>query len=246
MRDLLILGTTPHAIEMAELVGRINSTLPAWRLAGFVAHDGSRIGERLADLPVYSYDDALQEFPLAGLAPVYEWPRKDDLPRDRLVSLVDPTSVIAPSARIGLGCVIFPQCYVGGGARIGDFLFCLAGVVINHDDVIQDHVTLTSGVVIAGDVEVEAGCYLGQGCTVRELLTIGRGSLIGMGAVVLHDVAPNSVMIGNPARRLRSRDESNPLVRLLRRARRKLKREAAALVARSRASGAGATGHRTA
>jgi serine acetyltransferase len=40
---------------------------------------------------------------------------------------------------------------------------------------------------------------------VRELLTVGRGSLIGMGAVILHDVQPNSVMAGNPARRLRAR-----------------------------------------
>jgi acetyltransferase-like isoleucine patch superfamily enzyme len=52
---------------------------------------------------------------------------------------------------------------------------------------------------------VEAGCYLGQGCTVRQELRIGAGSLVGMGAVVVRDVPPGSVVAGNPARRLRDR-----------------------------------------
>ncbi len=54
-------------------------------------------------------------------------------------------------------------------------------------------------------VHVESGCYLGQACTIKQYLTIGRESLIGMGSVVLKDVPPNSVMVGNPALWLRKR-----------------------------------------
>ena len=36
-----------------------------------------------------------------------------------------------------------------------------------------------------------------------DVLRIGRDSLIGMGCVVVKDVPPNSVMAGNPARRMR-------------------------------------------
>jgi acetyltransferase-like isoleucine patch superfamily enzyme len=106
--------------------------------------------------------------------------------------------------------VIYPHCFVGARAEIGDFLFCLSGSVINHNDIIEDRVTLTSGVVLAGDVHVEEGCYLGQSSTVRELLRIGKGSIIGMGAVVLHNVPPNSVVVGNPARRLGTREINFP------------------------------------
>ena len=91
---------------------------------------------------------------------------------------------------------------------MGDFVFCLSGSVINHDNVIEDRVVFASGVALAGHVHVENGCYLGQSSTVRQFLTIGRGSMLGMGAVVVKDVPPNSVMAGNPARKLRDRDAS--------------------------------------
>jgi acetyltransferase-like isoleucine patch superfamily enzyme len=101
--------------------------------------------------------------------------------------------------------VIYPHCYIGLNAVISDYSFVLSGSIINHDDRLGDHVTLASGVNLAGDVRVEAHCYLGQSCSVRQYLRIGRNSLIGMGSVVVHDVPANSVMVGNPARRLRDR-----------------------------------------
>jgi acetyltransferase-like isoleucine patch superfamily enzyme len=116
-----------------------------------------------------------------------------------------PTMKSSRTANIGRGCVIYPHCFIGLNARVGDVVFALSGCVINHDDVIGDRVTLASRAALAGEVTVEPDCYLGQGCLIREKLTIGHGSLIGMGAVVVEDVLPNSVMAGNPARRLRDR-----------------------------------------
>jgi len=121
------------------------------------------------------------------------------------VSLIHPSAVVSRTAHIGVGCVIYPHCYVGLNARINDFVFCLSGCIINHDDVIEERVIFASGVTLAGVVHVESDCYLGQGCQVRQHLRIGRNSLIGMGAVVVTDVPPNSVMVGNPARKLRER-----------------------------------------
>jgi sugar O-acyltransferase (sialic acid O-acetyltransferase NeuD family) len=206
MPDLLILGDGPHAVEMLGIVDRVNRVENAWNILGFVSVHPGRVGETLAGFPVLGMPQALEQHAEAFVVPEYEWPHKADLPRDRLASLIDPSVFVSCTAHIGLGCVIYPNCYVGSHARVGDFLFCLSGSVINHNNIIEDDVTLTSGVVIAGDVHVETGCYFGQSCTVRELLRIGRGSLIGMGSVVLHDVPPNSVMVGNPARRLRARE----------------------------------------
>lgn len=205
MRDLLILGTGAHAMEMAEIVDRINKVERAWNLVGFVAPWAEQAGEERLGLPVFGPEQVMERYPTAFVVPEYDWPHKAQISRQRLATLIDPGAFVSPTAQLGLGCVVYPQCFIGAYARIGDLLFCLAGSVINHEDVIEDRVTLTSAVTIAGNVHVEADCYLGQSCTIREMVRIGRGSLIGMGSTVLRDVAPNSVMIGSPARKLGAR-----------------------------------------
>ena len=52
-------------------------------------------------------------------------------------------------------------------------------------------------VVIADDVWIGADAYVCKG------VTIGRGAIVGAHAVVTHDVAPWSVVAGNPARLIR-------------------------------------------
>jgi len=204
MRDLLILGNGTHNLEMAEMVERVNQVRPTWNLLGFVSADGRGVGEVRNGYPVVGGPEVIHHHYDALLVPEFGYPR-EGTPRERLVSLVDPSSFVSRSATIGAGCAIYPNCFVGANARIGDYVFVLSGCVINHDDVLEEGVTLASGVMLAGEIHVEADCYLGQSCTVRQKLRIGRGSMIGMGAVVIADVEPDSVMVGNPALKLRDR-----------------------------------------
>lgn len=204
MDDLLILGTGIHAVEMVEIVERVNRVKKVWNLLGCVSTDDSSAPSELNGYPVLSSHVVTDRHSTARLVPAYGWPGLSDLPRDRCATLIDPTVFISRTAMIGVGCVIFPHCYIGAQARVGDFLFSLSGSVINHDDVIEDRVTIASAVTLAGQVHVEADCYLGQSSTCRQLLRIGRGSVIGMGSVIVKDVVPNSVMAGNPARWLRN------------------------------------------
>ncbi len=204
-RDLLILGTGVHAGEMVEIVERVNGCRPTWRLLGLVGADGTS-GAELNGAKVLGGPDVIPKHPDAALVPDNEWPRDIELPNERLVSLVDPTVFVSRTATIGPGCVIYPNCFVGLRARIGGRVFSLSGCIINHDVVIEERCVLASAVTLAGHVHVEVDCYLGQSCTVRQYTRIGRGSLVGMGAVVVKDVEPGTVVAGCPARRLKDRE----------------------------------------
>jgi acetyltransferase EpsM len=236
MCELLILGTNRHALEIADIVGRINRAKETWNLLGFVSPTDDKVGEEQQGLPVIGLNQVWEIYPTALLIAEPEWPFKSQIPRHRLASLIDPSSFVSTSAQIGLGCVIYPHCFIGSGVRIGDLLFCLAGSVINHEDVIGDRVTITASVTIAGNAHVEADCYLGQSCTIREMTRIGRGSLIGMGSVVLADVAPNSVMVGNPARRLGARQHKFAEVGVLKSAKWLVRKAAKAIRRKARAA----------
>lgn len=206
MKDLILCSVGVHAMEMAEIVERINRAEPTWNLLGFFAERKraeKAAGKRLNGYPVLGTLDNLPDYPQAALAPGNEF--KDPFPLERAASIVDPSAFVSRSARLGAGCVVYPGCFIGYQATLGNRVFMLAGCAVNHDDVLEDNVVLASGVTLAGLVHVESGAYLGQGCTVRQHLRVGRGSLIGMGAVVVDDVPPDMVYVGNPARELRKR-----------------------------------------
>lgn len=204
VRDLIILGTTVHAREMADIVERINRAAPTWNLLGYC---GTTPGDpRPAPPPGCAYLGGLEtvaRYPDALLATDNDRLGVDRFPRERFACIVDPTVFVARTARMGAGCVIYPGCYLGAEAALGDFVFCLSGSVINHDDRIGSRAVFASGVCLAGGVRVGDDVYLGQTCTVRQNLSIGARSLVGMGAVVVRDVEPGVVVAGNPARVLR-------------------------------------------
>jgi len=51
---------------------------------------------------------------------------------------------------------------------------------------------------------VKRGASIGSGSTILSNLVIGENAIVGAGSVVTHDVPPNTIVAGNPAKVLRS------------------------------------------
>ena len=66
------------------------------------------------------------------------------------------------------------------------------------------HITANS--VVGGNVTLGRGAHVGTNATIRENITIGDFALVGSGSVVLNDVPENSIVVGNPARILKSKE----------------------------------------
>ena len=85
-----------------------------------------------------------------------------------------------------------------GGITLGDNVFigpkvCL--ITENHGILPSERRILTSKpVTLCNNVWVGAGAIILPG------VTVGENSVVGAGAVVTHDVPPNTVVAGNPAR----------------------------------------------
>lgn len=110
------------------------------------------------------------------------------------------------------------------GARIGRRFFIDhgMGVVIGETAEIGDDVMLYHGVTLGGRTlekgkrhpTLEDGVLVGAGAKILGPVRIGRASAIGANAVVIKDSAPNSILVGIPAK-VRNRKPGDDLKAIL-------------------------------
>jgi carbonic anhydrase/acetyltransferase-like protein (isoleucine patch superfamily) len=94
---------------------------------------------------------------------------------------------------------------IGIGTNIQD------GAIMHGDPgtptTLESYVTVGHRAVIHS-AYIETGCLIGIGAIVLDGVRVGSGSIIGAGCVVTKDVPPRSLMVGVPAKCLRSVDDA--------------------------------------
>jgi sugar O-acyltransferase (sialic acid O-acetyltransferase NeuD family) len=136
---------------------------------------------------------------------VYRW-LESALGKDRSFStatVIDPTSIVPNSTSFGPGCFANAGSVFGASSSFGSHCVINRGCSLGHDLEVGDYVSFGPGAAVQGDVQINRGAMIGINATVLEFLTIGANAVVGAGAVVTRDVAPNTVVVGNPARVLR-------------------------------------------
>jgi serine O-acetyltransferase len=117
-----------------------------------------------------------------------------------------PRSIAALSRSV-TGIEIHPAARIGDGFFIDHGM----GVVIGETAEIGDNVTLYQGVTLGGTgfstgkrhPTVEDNVTIGSGAKLLGPITVGHGSKIGANSVVIHDVPPNTTVVGNPGHPVR-------------------------------------------
>lgn len=215
VRQVIIIGTGGTCTDVLETLHDINVACgeKRWECAGFLDDNEALWGCEIAGVPVLGgledagkYSDA---WFINGIGSSRTFHRKraiiakTGIATARFLTVVHPAANVSSTARLGRGVAVLPHVTIGSYACIGDHVVVLPNSVISHDAQIGSYSCIAGGVCICGKVQVGEACYLGAGSCVIEGATIGAQSLVGIGAVVIRDVAPNSVVVGNPARFLR-------------------------------------------
>jgi serine O-acetyltransferase len=151
-----------------------------------------------------------------GVAPgeiLAAWPGVHALLSHRVAHALRGAGVpVAPRAlayvsRSLTGIEIHPCAEIGEGLFIDHGM----GVVIGETAEIGEDVTMYQGVTLGGTgfatgkrhPTIEDNVTIGSGAKLLGPITIGHGAKIGANAVVIHDVPPNSTVVGNPGHPVR-------------------------------------------
>ncbi len=139
------------------------------------------------------------------------WP----LPDLSLAAFVAPNATVVGWVEVGRGASIWYGAVVRGDVEkiiIGASSNIQDGAILHGDPgkptILEDLVTVGHRAVVHG-AYIERGCLVGIGAVVMDGVRVGTGSTIGAGAVVTKDVPPYTLVVGIPAKAIRSVSETD-------------------------------------
>lgn len=114
--------------------------------------------------------------------------------------VIHPSSVIAKSAVIGEGTVVFAGAIIQPNTTVGKHVIVNTAASIDHDNIIGDYAHISPKAALCGHVEVGEGTHVGVGAVIIPKIKIGKWCTIGAGTVIIKDVPDYATVVGNPGR----------------------------------------------
>ncbi|RYM04614.1 2,3,4,5-tetrahydropyridine-2,6-dicarboxylate N-acetyltransferase [Sporolactobacillus sp. THM7-7] len=128
---------------------------------------------------------------------------------------IEPGALIREKVQIGKNAVIMMGAVINIGAVVGEGTMIDMNAVLGGRATVGKNCHIGAGAVLAGVVEppsakpvvVEDNVLIGANAVVLEGVQIGQGAVVAAGAIVTKDVPENTVVVGAPARVIKTIDE---------------------------------------
>ncbi|MFZ2071141.1 MAG: acyltransferase [Halobacteriota archaeon] len=122
--------------------------------------------------------------------------------------LVRENTVIGDDVLVGTNSVIDGDCRIGNGVSIQTNVYITKGTIVEAGAFFGPCSATLNDKYMRYGVELKApvikeGARIGANSTILPAVVIGKNAVVGAGSVVTRDVKPGSVVVGNPARRLK-------------------------------------------
>lgn len=121
---------------------------------------------------------------------------------------IETNAVFSPKVELGNYSGIGVEAKIYGACVIGDYVMMGENCTIitrNHRRSRTDIPMMEQGFEEERPVFIGNDVWIGDRVTILPGVHIGDGCVIGAGAVVTHDIPPNSIAVGVPARVIKSR-----------------------------------------
>lgn len=211
MKDLYILGSGGHAIEVYFLAKRIG----IWNIKGMLdIEDKDPVVIGSDKVPVINesfIDNLLPEktclaIGIAGSNKIIKKMIDQFSGKFEFPNLIDPSVIIDLSfVKLGKGNILTANNTFTADIKIGSFNVFNIGGVFHHEVVIGDGNIFAPSTNICGGVKIGNFNYFGVKCTILQYLNVGNSNLIGASSLVTKTIGDSKSLMGMPAEYLENK-----------------------------------------
>lgn len=218
MKKVVVLGGSGIGMIASSIIDRIGDADVIGFLNDYI-EKGTKIGKKkkievigktddlwdyLSDVDTYVF---IAYVGFKNEKEFYERIKSLNIPDEKFYDVIDPNSVVPYEyCDIGKGVLIAPYSQLSPDSTISNNCMLLANSFVGHDSFLDEFAHLATNAVVGANVHVGKSVHIGSNATIREYVKIGDYSLVGGGAVVVKDVPPNCIVVGNPARILKYKE----------------------------------------
>lgn len=118
------------------------------------------------------------------------------------ISFISSSAYVSPRARLGSGVVICPGSSLSPFSSVGDFVTLNCNSLLGHHSQVHDFCTMYGQNSLNGNAVMEDSSLLFSCSCIAPGVLVGARSMVGIGSVVVKNVAPDTVVFGNPAKKI--------------------------------------------
>lgn len=203
MKNVIIVGAGGHAAELKDYIRHVNNanTDEKIEVEGFIDDDPKAHKHYGFEEPLLG---GIQEHEvrkdveyLMGIANLKYRKQLTQTFLDSgatFASLIHPTSIISPSAKLGKGVIISHNASVGPKVEIGNYNFINSRSTLGHDTQIGNYNFISPQVALGGSTQIGDGNLLGTNCCTIPGISVGSHNKIGAGMIVFKPVGDNETV----------------------------------------------------
>lgn len=200
---LILIGGGGHCCSALDVV----RSQGVYEVAG-ILDKPDQMGRKILDVPFIGTDEDIAQYAAEGLhflitvGQIKDYTVRSNLFSEvqkeggTLATVISPRAWIAPSAQIGLGCLIAHDALVNANAIVGDNCILNTKCILEHGSVVSSNCHISTGAIVNGECQIGKGSFIGSGSVVSNNLVLGERCVVGAGTTVLRDLPNGATYTG--------------------------------------------------
>ena len=118
------------------------------------------------------------------------------------INLVHPDAFIGKNTKIGKGCILLKNAYIGVDCVIDDYVLIQISAIIGHDVKVGKYSRVDNFVVCVGGTELKEEATVHTSSVINHKVIVERNAIVGACSFVIRKVKENTSVYGNPAKKI--------------------------------------------